>query len=106
MHFKSTLSHERRRLVELMQTINFGRIEQLNVRLCQPVFSPSPIVVREHKFSAENGPRAERHSDNFLLKRQVIELFEQLDAIADGIIDEIEVKHGLPFRMVVRELAA
>ena len=106
MHFKNTLSHERRRLVELMQLINFGRIERLNVRLCQPMFAPSPTVVREHKFSAENGPRPERQSDNFLLKRQVVELFEQLDAIGNGVIDEIEVKHGLPFRMIVREVAA
>lgn len=106
MHFKSTLSHERRRLVELMQTINFGRIERLQVSLRQPVFTPAPIIVREHKFSSENGPRPERESDDFLLKRQVIELFGQLDAIGTGIIDEIEFKNGLPFRMIVTEVAA
>jgi len=106
MHFKSTLSHERRRLVELMQSINFGRIERLQVSLREPMFTPPPVIVREHKFSSENGPRPESGKEDFLLKRQVIELFDQLDAIENGVIDEIEIKHGLPFRMIVTEVAA
>ena len=105
MHFKSHLSCERRRLVELMQEINFGHVKELRIRQSQPVFEPMPTIVREYKFAADNGPRGERKREDFLLKQQVLELFGQLDEIGNGVIDELEIKHGLPFRMVVTELA-
>jgi len=37
---KAALSPARRRLVELMQEINYGRIERLEVRDGEPVFDP------------------------------------------------------------------
>jgi hypothetical protein len=35
-----------------------------------------------------------------LLKEQVVELFAYFDQISNGVIDLIEVKHGLPFRVL------
>lgn len=104
MQTKSQLTPQRQLLVELMQTVNFGRIEGLQVRAGQPVLKPRPIVVREHKFGSENGSRPEHGRPDFSLKRQVVEMFDQLDDLGDAIIDQIEIKHGLPFRMVVTEL--
>jgi hypothetical protein len=98
---KASLSFARRRLVQLMQQINFGRIEALVVRGGEPVLDPPPRVVRELKFGAENGPRPEAAAADFLLKAQVVELLRELDDLGDGTIDLIEVKHGLPFRMLV-----
>ena len=43
---------------------------------------------------------------DFLLKQQVVELFAFFDELQNGVIDVLEIKHGLPFRMVVREVAA
>jgi len=103
---KASLSRPRRRLLELMQQVNFGRIEGLTVRDGEPVLDPPPRVIREIKFGAENGPRPELGSDDFLLKAQVVELFAELDRLRNGTIDTIEVKHGLPFRMIVTEDAA
>lgn len=103
---KASLSPARRQLLELLQQINFGRLESLEVRDGQPVLSPRPLVVREHKFGGENGPRPELTSPDFALKQQVVELFEFFDEMQDGVIDVLEIKHGLPFRMVVREVAA
>ena len=54
---KSGLSRSRQRLVELMQEINFGRIEEIEVRDGEPVFDPFPQVIRVIKFCGENGPR-------------------------------------------------
>jgi len=89
-----------------MQQINFGRLENLVVAGGQVVMDPPPRVVREHKFGGDNGPRPELRSDDFLLKQQVVELCTMLDDLQDGVIDVLEVKHGLPFRMILREVAA
>ncbi|MCX7701854.1 MAG: EF-hand domain-containing protein [Gemmataceae bacterium] len=103
---KHDLSARRAALLELMQTINFGRIEGLVIRNGEPVLDPPPRLVREIKFGGENGPRPELHAGNFLLKTQVVELFALLDRQGDGTIDVLEIKHGLPFRMLLAEAAA
>jgi hypothetical protein len=97
--FCCALSPARRRLINLFQQVNFGRIESLLIRDGEPVFDPPPRIVREVKFGGENGPRPESNRTDFQLKTQVIEIFSELDAIRDSMIDAIEVKHGLPFRM-------
>ncbi len=95
-----------RDLVKLMQRLNFGRVEGLVVQQGEPVLDPPPRLVREVKFCAENGPRHEANRDDFALKAQVCELFAHIEAIGNGVIASIEVKHGLPFRMIVEENAA
>ena len=105
-HLKSGLSASRRQLVELMQDINFGRLEELAIRGAEPVLDPPPAIVREIKFGGDNGPRPERRTDDFLLKSEVLELFGALDDLGDGVVNVLEIKHGLPFRMSLREPAA
>lgn len=103
---KRRLSTWRSRLLELMQSINFGRIEKLLINGGEPVLDPRPVVVREIKFAGENGPRPELATTDFLLKQQVVELFAFFDQLQDGVIDVLEIKHGLPFRMIVTEVPA
>ncbi len=103
---KQGLSPRRVDLVELMQNINFGRIERLSIQDGQPILDPRPLIVREHKFAGENGPRPELAVDDFLLKKQVIGLFSFFDEERNGVIDLLEIKNGLPFRMLVAEVAA
>ena len=103
---KQGLSPGRAGLVRLLQGINFGGVVGLRVVCGEPVLDPRPTVVREDKFGGDNGPRPELRSDDFLLKQQVLELCTMLDDLQDGVIDVLEVKHGLPFRMILREVAA
>jgi hypothetical protein len=98
---KASLSAPRQRLLELFQRLNFGRVEGLAVRAGEPVLAPPPRVVRDVKFGGENGPRAEFGAGDFRLKAQAAELFAYLDDLRDGTIDVIEVKNGLPFRMLL-----
>jgi hypothetical protein len=100
---KSSLTPARRRLVERLQQLNFGRVEGLLVRGGEPVFGPATRVVREIKFGGENAPRPERGLGDFLVKAQVAELLRCLSEIGDGVIDVLEVKHGLPFRLILAE---
>jgi hypothetical protein len=101
-----TLSPERRQLIREMQRINFGQIRALALCGGQPVFAPVPSIVREHKFGGENGPRPELGAADFLLKQQVVELFALFDELQNGVIDTLEIKHGLPFRVIVTEAPA
>ncbi len=100
---KSSLSPLRLQLVELMQRVNFGRVDGLVVRNGEPVLDPPPRVVREVKFGGDNGPHPKTSSEDFLLKSQVRDLFAQFEELGDGTIHSIEIKHGLPFRMTVEE---
>jgi len=103
---KSSLSESQVHLLELMQRVNFGRIEGLPVRRGEPVMDPPPRIVREIKFGGENGPRPEIAKADFELKAKVQDLFAHLEAIGDGVVRCIEIKHGLPFRMTVEEVCA
>lgn len=103
---KSALSAPRQRLIELIQSINFGRLEEVPVRNAEPVLDPTPAIVREIKFGGDNGPRSELLADDFVLKAQLVEMFEHLDRLSDCHVEVLEIKHGLPFRMLIREAAA
>ncbi len=94
-----------RHLVQLMQRLNFGRIENLVVRDGDPVLTPAPELVREVKFGGDNGPRPEVSDADFALKDQVIDLIESLSSLGNGRVELLEVKHGLPFRALIAEPA-
>jgi hypothetical protein len=101
---KGSLTAARRRLVELLRRLHFGRVEGLALRGGDPVFDPPPRLIRDLKFPAEPAPR--QTESDFHLKQQVVELFVVFDRLRDGVIDLIEVKHGLPFRLQHAEALA
>lgn len=88
-----------------MQRLNFGRIEGLIVRGGEPLLDPAPKVIQKVKIGGENGPRPELSCDDFLLKRQTIELLQAISDLGEGTVLTIDVKHGLPFAVEI-ELAA
>ena len=95
---RCTLTEPRRRLIDWMRRIGFGRIEQLVVRNREPVLHPPPRHCREHKFGGDNGPPRDGNSGDWLHKPQVVEFLRLLDQVGDGIIAVIEIKHGVVFR--------
>src|SRR5262249_52741967 len=98
---KCMLSPRRQRLVEWMQETGFGRIEGLVASGGDPVLDPPPKVIRETKFgAAENGARPERASQDFELKDEVLDLMRYFDGLGDGTIEALEIRHGLPFRLL------
>ena len=93
----ASLSPARRRLLRLMQRLNFGRIEELSIRRGEPLFDPMPRVVVEHKFSSENGARPEAGMADFPLKNQHLDLFRLFDSLQDENFAMLRVMHGTPF---------
>lgn len=100
---KSDLSPERRRLVETMQQINYGRIMSLAVHAGEPAFTPSTRIERQFKFGRDCEPRTEVPLPDFALKSKVVELLACIGTIQDGTITQLEIKGGLPFGMTVEE---
>ena len=103
---KTSLSPRRSRLVDLMQRLNFGRIEDLHILNGEPLFDPPPRVFRDVRPGRVNGPRPEAGKADFDLKVEVIDLFVHLEAVGNGVVERIEVQHGLPFRMTFQEVYA
>jgi len=98
---KTTLSSARKYLVELMQDINYGRIERLQIRDGEPVFDPPPIRLKLFLFGKQNGPNTSSRNDGFALKKKVVELFEVFDREQSLSIHELVIDNGLPIRMTV-----
>lgn len=97
-------NHEQ--LVALMRQIGFGRIESLHISGGQPVLDPPPRIVREIKFGSETSPGVPADRSKSVPKRQVQELFDLMREVENGVIDVLEVRHGLPFRVVIAESPA
>jgi len=95
----------RRQFVRFIQERNFCVILGLVVRHGGPVLDPMPKVIRLVKFPGPSGPRPEVASEDFALKKEMLEFFQYLDRLKDGRIARLEIRDGLPFRMEVEELA-
>jgi hypothetical protein len=98
---KAALSPARRCFLELMQTVNFGTIQALELRDAEPVLVPGPRVRRTIKIGGKsNGPRPEVGRPDFVLKAAIVEIFEHFDHIRNGTVT-IRVQHGLPTQINV-----
>ncbi len=98
---KKSLSPARQQLVELMQGINFGRVEALEVRAGEPVLEPAPRVLRDFLLGKSNAAHKARARHDFALKEQVLELFDLFDNEGSLRVESLVVNNGLPVRMTV-----
>ncbi len=96
---RNSLSSERRALGDLMRKTWYGRILNLEIKDGEPVLQPRPRVIRERKFGAQDDGALAAPSDDFLLKKRVRELFEEMDRLQHGVILRLEIKEGLPWQM-------
>jgi len=97
----SDLSSARQALVRLCQSTNRGNIEDLEVWGAEPVFDPFPVVVKDVKLDADEEPRPELALSDFVLSAEVVRLMSLLDKMECGNIRRIEVRAGIPRRMLV-----
>lgn len=91
-------SRQRRRLVELMREIGFGVIHDIGVRQGEPELDCCTEVERHVRFGGGHGWEPKESGEDFLLKAQVVGLFELFDRLRNGTILRLEVKDGLPFQ--------
>lgn len=97
----SQLSPLRQQLVRLCQSTNHGQIQDLIVRNQEPVLgAPPPVVLRDVKLDSEDRLRDELGMTDFALCAEVGRLMLLLDRIQNGKISKIEVREGIPRRIV------
>ena len=90
------LSEPCRRLLRLMQDVNFGQIA-FRMRLGEPDPAGPWRILRTVKLaSGENGARPEAGSADFELRKEHAALLRQLARIDDDTQVTVEVRHGLP----------
>jgi hypothetical protein len=98
----SELSPPRQKLIRLCQETNYGFIRDLEVRERQPVFDPSPVVLMDLKLDSADQPRPETELGDFQLPGEVLRLMDRLDRLITTKVESLEVRAGLPRRMVFR----
>jgi hypothetical protein len=98
----SDLSTLRQDFVRECQRMGFGKILRLVVRDGEPMFTEQTDVLIDLKLDAEESQRAEQSLSDFTLGAEILRLFSKLDAIGDGVIEQIEIRAGLPRRMVFK----
>ena len=101
---KSSLSQAEQGLIELLQSLAFGRIEHLKISGGQPVLQPAPHIIQTRKMGGPKGPREEASLQDFWLKQPVIDLLQTIHEIGDGEILSITVMHGLPHLVEIRHV--
>ncbi|NQT35251.1 hypothetical protein HQ587_08680 [bacterium] len=100
---RKELSRDRRRLLDLMRDMGYGRIENLTIRAGEPVFDESLRLVREKLLGRKAKGRASPPQGDFELKAQQIEVFECFDQMQNGYIPVLKVQDGLPFQLQLEE---
>ena len=101
---KSDLSEPEQRLIEILQGLGFGRIEDLHVCAGKPVLDPPPRVIATLKMKHENRAPEEASLQDFSLKQSLVLLFLLMRQIGDGKLLLIQVRHGLPVTVDVERL--
>jgi len=91
------LSQAQRSLVDLMHLHQFGRIENMPVRDGEPIFNSDVKVVRVARLGGGSDAAQVTRAIEFELKRQVRDLFEELERLREGTVIRLEFRHGLPF---------
>jgi hypothetical protein len=99
---RSCLNPTQRWTVDVIEALGFGSIEHLSIRRGSPCCEPEPRVVQTIKLDddSDSEKRPDRGA-NLTLKKEFENLFDLLSRLDDATVD-IEVRHGVPFRLVLQ----
>jgi len=91
------LSPAQRSLVDMKHVHQYGRIERMPVRAGEPILNSDLRVVRVARLGGGSDPAKVTRTDVLELKRQVRDLFDELERLQDGTVTRLEFRHGLLF---------
>jgi hypothetical protein len=94
-----SLQPSQRLTVEIIEALGFGVIQGLSISDGQPCFDSPPKIVQSVKLGSPP-ERLRGCRDTDTPKKEFVQLFARLSELPDGTVD-IEVQHGLPFRLIV-----
>ena len=91
------LTPARRRLLDLLDQVWFGRLEDLMVRGGEPAFDRPPRAVATVKIVGKVDPRPSRvPTPDDPVSEERLALFAHLDRLGDGLVRRLEVGHANP----------
>jgi hypothetical protein len=77
----------------------------LAIKAGEPVLDPPPTLLVDMKLDRDDAPRSEFELADFELSHEVVRLFERLDELATTSVELLEVRAGIPRRLVFRASA-
>jgi hypothetical protein len=101
----SELSGPRQILIRQCQRMGFGKILRLDIHDCEPVFGAGTEVLLDVKLDSAETRRHEQDLADFVLCAAVSRFLEHLDSIRDGSVEQIDVRAGVPVRMIFKASA-
>jgi hypothetical protein len=93
------------RIADIIEALRFGDIDGLTIQDGLPKLAPSPRITQKIKLGADGERHVNSNTAGSILKREFRELFEHLASLENGAV-HVEVRHGLPFRLIVERRAA
>jgi hypothetical protein len=96
------ISEPRQAFIRQCQWMGFGKIVGLEVRDGEPVFAPQTQVFMDLKLDNDDAPRPEHNLTDYVLCAEIVRFFSRLEAIRNGVIEHIEVRAGIPRRVVFK----
>ena len=94
------------KLLKLMQTIDYGRLEQLSICNGHVVATSASRKVRSRKIGTRTIPHHQSRPDgDFLLneKQTETEFFNEIREVPEGFIKVIQIQAGLPVSFEIEE---
>jgi len=97
---KGSLTPGQRRALEIIEQLDFARIEGLTIRDGEPCYEKPPRIVEKIKLDSDSEHCPAPSNPDFVLSKDFVRLFEQFRRLRDCVVD-IEVQH---FRLVLERL--
>jgi hypothetical protein len=98
----SDLSASRQDFIRRCQELDHGTIRGLEVHDGEPVFGPKTEVLHDLKLDGDEAPRPEQDLDDFVVCKEIRRLVSMLDAFRNGTIEHVEVRTGVPRRIIFK----
>ena len=95
----SMLSQARQVLVRVCQAVNFGQIRDIRLQDGDPILQ-SACVLAEERLDRPAESRSEIGLNDFELCEEWCRLLNRIDQMCNGKIERIEVRAGIPRRVV------
>ena len=93
------LTIAQRWLIQIMAEYQFGRIENLRVVNGQPAPEQRMSIIRSARLGRIEGGLKVPAMDDSELKKEVWDLFDEIEQLREGYIVRLEFRHGLPFHL-------
>lgn len=96
------ISPAQQQLIRLLQHVQFGRLEDLVIKNGQPLFDPSPTVIRLVRF--QDGPERKPlpPKPDSRLHTSHVRLLDLISTIQNATVATLIVDAGLPVRAEIR----